>query len=292
MREYGAIPTRFWSDPPIKALSDQAKLLAAYLLTGPHTNMLGCFRLPTGYVAEDFSWSFATVSKRFKELLTISFVTRDRDTGWLVIHPFLDWNPIENPNQGKSTRKLFEQIPPNTRILPLITHILLQHKTHLEEEFQNRLQTLSQQFRNQDQEQDQDQNQDQEQEVSAMRKSAATVLAPLPAVITIPLNDRSEFFINQSRIEEWQNLYPAIDVLQTLRHIRGWNLANPKKRKTKNGILRHITQWLANEQNKSGAHAKAKPPLQSLADYNKAITQQWLQSDETAIVNGGRVYDI
>ncbi len=66
----------------------------------------------------------------------------------------------------------------------------------------------------------------------------------------IPLNDNSEFPITDGMVKEFESLYPAVDVLQTLREIRGWNLANPTKRKTKTGVLRHVNSWLAKEQNK------------------------------------------
>ena len=39
------------------------------------------------------------------------------------------------------------------------------------------------------------------------------------------------------------------DVLQTLKEIRGWSLANPTKRKTKAGVLNHVNRWLAKEHN-------------------------------------------
>lgn len=168
MREYGSVHTCFWISPDIQALSDQAKLLALYLLTGPHTNMLGCFRVPVGYVAEDLQWGSETVLKRLGELFEKGFVTHDKATGWLLIHNFLKWNPIENPNQGKSIKKLFEQIPETSPVFPLVINLLHQNNKHLDKEFQNCLETLSQQFRNQDQEQEQDKNQDQEQKLKEM----------------------------------------------------------------------------------------------------------------------------
>lgn len=70
-----------------------------------------------------------------------------------------------------------------------------------------------------------------------------------PSFISIPLNDKTEADITETMIAEWELLYPLCDIKQTLREIRGWNLANPTKRKTKSGILRHINQWLAKEQN-------------------------------------------
>lgn len=69
------------------------------------------------------------------------------------------------------------------------------------------------------------------------------------AVAYIPLNDGSEYAITPAHVAEFEKLYPAVDVLQTLNEIRGWNLANPTRRKTRAGVLRHVNGWLAKEQN-------------------------------------------
>lgn len=82
-------------------------------------------------------------------------------------------------------------------------------------------------------------------------------LAPTPTgidaaspVITIPLNDKTEFPISADMVREWSALYPECDIEQTLREIRGWNLANPSKRKTRAGVINHVNRWLAKEQNR------------------------------------------
>jgi uncharacterized protein YdaU (DUF1376 family) len=86
-------------------------------------------------------------------------------------------------------------------------------------------------------------------------KSEAQAVSPsgIPAtepVISIPLNDNSEYPIPRTTFEEWVKLYPDCDVMQTLREIRGWNMSNPQRRKTKTGILNHVNRWLAKEQNR------------------------------------------
>ena len=70
------------------------------------------------------------------------------------------------------------------------------------------------------------------------------------AVIYIPLNDGTEFPVSQMLVDEWDRLYPNVDIMQTLREIRGWSIANPRKRKTKRGIMAHINTWFNKEQNK------------------------------------------
>ena len=72
------------------------------------------------------------------------------------------------------------------------------------------------------------------------------------AVITITLNDKSEYPVTQEQLDMFITLYPAIDVMRELREIKAWNFANPTKRKTKGGILRHINTWLSNAQNSGG----------------------------------------
>lgn len=72
------------------------------------------------------------------------------------------------------------------------------------------------------------------------------------AVIYLPLNDKSDYLISEEQCHEWEGLYPAVDVMQQLRSMRGWLDANPTRRKTRNGIKRFITNWLSKEQNRSG----------------------------------------
>lgn len=91
-----------------------------------------------------------------------------------------------------------------------------------------------------------------EVKASARRQSAEPpVPFPLPEpAIQLPLNDGSEHAVSQPAVDEWVRLYPAVDVLQQLREMRGWLLANPRKRKTGRGIEAFINTWLAKEQDR------------------------------------------
>ena len=71
-----------------------------------------------------------------------------------------------------------------------------------------------------------------------------------PVVITILLNDGTEYPVRQDDVDAWRDLYQSVDVMQELRKMKGWSEANPKRRKTKGGIKRFINSWLAGEQDK------------------------------------------
>ena len=73
-----------------------------------------------------------------------------------------------------------------------------------------------------------------------------------PIVITLPLRDGSEFEVRQSLLNELEPLYPAVDVPQTLREMKGWLIGKPDRRKTRQGSKAFITTWLKGEQEKHG----------------------------------------
>lgn len=83
--------------------------------------------------------------------------------------------------------------------------------------------------------------------------------ADAPPVISLPLNDGTFFDVLENDRSKWSQLYPNVDVLQQLRNMAGWFDANPTKRKTRGGIKRFITAWLAREQDKGGKAPQNKP---------------------------------
>lgn len=69
-------------------------------------------------------------------------------------------------------------------------------------------------------------------------------------VIAVPVQGGGEFAVDDEQLMAWQQAYPAVDVLQQLRHMRQWCLANPRRCKTRRGVRAFITGWLAREQDR------------------------------------------
>ena len=76
--------------------------------------------------------------------------------------------------------------------------------------------------------------------------------------ISLTLNDKSEYWIYGDQVEQWSQLFPAVDVMQELRKMKSWLDSNPSRRKTKKGILRFVNGWLSKEQDK-GRVEHSKP---------------------------------
>jgi hypothetical protein len=67
----------------------------------------------------------------------------------------------------------------------------------------------------------------------------------------LPLNNGTDYPVMQDDVDEWLSLYPAVDVIQELRSMRGWCLSNPSKKKTKRGIKAFINRWLSKRQDQA-----------------------------------------
>lgn len=108
---YCRVKTKFWTDEKVRNWSDDAKLLALYLLSSPHANMIGCYVLPKLYTCEDLGWSLQRFAKAFEELLRDGFARYDENARLVLLPNYLKHNPIENENQAKAAAKAVAELP-------------------------------------------------------------------------------------------------------------------------------------------------------------------------------------
>lgn len=182
MRDYGRVHTSFWTSETIRSLSAEARTLAFYLLTSPHTTIAGVFRLPDGYACEDLQASPETVEKGFKELFEKGFANRCETTKWVWICKHLEWNPPENPNQRKAAAKCAMSVPDNCTWKSDFLSTCGDFLGLDVPKKRNCSGTLPQPFANQEQEQ----KQEQKKEHASPTGSAAAHGSRLPDAWTLP----------------------------------------------------------------------------------------------------------
>ena len=81
--------------------------------------------------------------------------------------------------------------------------------------------------------------------------------------IEILTNKKNQAYpVPEKDVLELSQLFPAVDVKQELREMLSWSKANPRRRKTFNGMPGFIHKWLAKEQDKGGNGPRApdEPP--------------------------------
>ena len=214
MRDYGLVHNTFWSSPTTADLDSDAKVLALYLLTSPHTTTSGAFRLPDAYACEDLRWD----AKRFRNSLeTISragFVKVDEATRWVWIVNFAKFNKPANPNIRKAAIKQVQGMPESVQFRSEVVESLTTGET------------VSEPLRN--------------------LPSPSPSPSPMGVQgVSIPLDDGTEHPVTEAEVAEYRTAYPRIDVAAELRKARAWSIANPSKRKTRKGVARFLNNWLS-----------------------------------------------
>ena len=263
---YTGIYDSFWTDRKVEDLPDEAKLLFLYLITCPHRNIIGFYRLPKKYIAADLGWSVERVSKVLGTLCEAGLIGYDEAVSVVLVRKFLRHNVIENPNMQKAAVKKINELEDNCLFDDFLTFIQTLEKPlqRVEETVKKR---LHKGLRNTEPEPEPEP--EPEEEIESMHGAEAAPCQPTATpVITLTLNDKTEYPVTEEQVEEWTNLYPAVDVMQALRKMKGWLDANPSRRKTKKGILRFINNWLSKEQDRGSYKARASPPeFKNYDDY-------------------------
>lgn len=116
MRDYGVVSPKFWIGETGKALrgNPEAQIVALYLMTCPHANMIGVFHCPLVYIAHETGLSFEGASKALASLSEAQFCTYDDASETVFVHRMAAYQVGESlkaeDNRVKSVVKEWQNI--------------------------------------------------------------------------------------------------------------------------------------------------------------------------------------
>lgn len=108
MEKLRSVNTKFWGDPWVEDLRPEEKLLFLYLLTNPHTNMLGIYEISVKRMASDTGLTEERVPKALKEFARVrkAFYMDN----YIVLPNFLK-NQKMNTNMQKGAVRIYNELP-------------------------------------------------------------------------------------------------------------------------------------------------------------------------------------
>ena len=101
------------------------------------------------------------------------------------------------------------------------------------------------------------------------KETTSLVLSANASTQTIAMlttNTGQPFPITAEQFNRWTELYPAVDVRQSLRNMAGWLESNPTRRKTSRGMLKFANQWLQREQDRGNNGHHTTPTKRTTGD--------------------------
>lgn len=111
MARYYQVSPKIWTDEKALAWGDSERLLAFYLLTCPHRNLEGLYRLPLTYVAADLGWSEKRVRKALGRLVEDNFVSYDEDVEVVWVRNVLRYQAPKSEKQVAGAMASLNQVP-------------------------------------------------------------------------------------------------------------------------------------------------------------------------------------
>lgn len=279
MRDYSKVLARIWigkTGKEIKSFGPETTVLAHYLISSPHAHMSGAYYLPLSYMVHESGLSSKAAPKALQNLISIDFCTYDKNTEYVWVHNMARYQVGEElhpkDNMVKHMNKHFKNLPQVSFLTRFYEKYRVPFYLKERKDLEIISEGASEVVRSQEQEQETEHETEQDEEECVAEPHCGSALET--GEITIPLKNGDEFQVSYLQSEKWQKTYTKIDVAQVLKQIQDWNISNPRKRKCKTGIKRHITLWLAREQEKAQRFGKSSKPLFS---YNQSIADEWLK---------------
>ena len=92
MRDYGTVSPKFWVGNLGRQLRGDAgtQVVALYLMTSPHANLIGLYYCPIYYTAKETGLSFEAVTKALQILNAADFCSYDQDLEMVFVHKFAE----------------------------------------------------------------------------------------------------------------------------------------------------------------------------------------------------------
>jgi hypothetical protein len=107
MRDYSIVSPKFWIGDTGKALRGNAgaQVLALYLMTSPHANMIGVFHCPVLYMAHETGLGMEGASKALQSLIEADFCTYEEGSETVFVHRMASYQVGESLKEGDNRIK-------------------------------------------------------------------------------------------------------------------------------------------------------------------------------------------
>ena len=184
MRSYGKVGPKFWigaTGKLLRAQGAQAQLVALYLMTSPHANMLGLYYVSIGTIAHETGLGFEGASEGLRRSIEAGFCSYDEASEMVWVHEMAAYQIAEKlspkDNQVKSVQKEYDELLANPFLEPFFEKYGAAFCMSNCRKFGSPSQAPSKPLRSQEQEQEQEQ--EEENPLSGTPDDAREILASL-----------------------------------------------------------------------------------------------------------------
>lgn len=271
VRDYGKVSPHFWTGTTGKKLrnSPEAVIVAMYLMTSPHANMLGLYYMPILYVAHETGLGFEGASKGLRSACEAGFCSYDEASEMVWVHEMARFQVADSlkpaDNRCKSVQKDYDSLPSNPFLAGFFdkyaTAFCMTSRRGEITKTNSPLQAPSNPLRSQEQEQEQEQEQDKSHTQNAGENS----WSPNP-----------EILLNVIRESVGVQAESVIAMPEYKFHLGNFNAHWENKIDlTENQKTRKFAQWLILEFKKIKPSGQQKPSSKTNTTVSRNVNDAW-----------------
>ncbi|WP_228300284.1 hypothetical protein [Acinetobacter junii] len=289
MRDYAKVSPHFWTGTTGKKLrsSPEAVIVAMYLMTCPHANMLGLYYMPLLYVAHETGLGLEGASKGLRSACEAGFCSYDEASETVWVHEMARFQVADSlkpaDNRCKSVQKDYDSLPSNPFLASFFDKyaqaFCMTQKRDGSAKNNTPLEAPSNPLRSQEQEQEQEQ--DQEQENSHTQNAGEKTWTPNP-----------EILLNVIRESVGIQAESVIAMPEYKFHLGNFNAHWENKIDlTENQKTRKFAQWLILEFKKQAvSNNKSKPEKAIQTSLN--VNEAWSKPQEPVVYNEAQLPEL
>ena len=109
--KYQKVFARIWTSPDFREWDDDCRMMALYILTCPHRNTEGLFRLPLPFMQHDLGWELDRTKAAFAVLEAAGFIATDSAHDLVWIKNALKWDTPKGSKRLKGATNALSDIP-------------------------------------------------------------------------------------------------------------------------------------------------------------------------------------
>jgi hypothetical protein len=128
-RNYGRVMPEYWTGRTgqrIQKHGPEAVVVGAYLMSSPHSTMLGLYHLPLLYIAEETGLGFEGASKGLQGCIDAGFCSYDHGTRFVWVHEMARFQIADHleatDKRVKWVQRLYDTLPENPFLTPFYEH--------------------------------------------------------------------------------------------------------------------------------------------------------------------------
>lgn len=261
MRDYSAVVPTFWTGKTgkeIRALGPECQVVALYLLTSPHSNMIGLYYLPKIYLAHETGIPMQGACKALQSLSEVHFCTYDDDAETVFVHEMARYQIgtelVATDKRVKGVENELKKFHNNPLLKAFLRRYADAYHLDFDDEESSHFEAPSEALRSQDRTGQVKTGQEQE-EVPSTTNPHGNVS------FVLQMLGGKQYVVPQEIITAARDAYPLINIEQEIKRAAAWLVSNPSKRKK--DAPRFLNNWFKGAQSDAEKKRAASAPVET-----------------------------